>query len=397
MHTFDPSTAFEAFEVDREPTTSPVYEPLLDRCPVAHIAPEALGERATAGYWGIFGYDDLVAAARDHKTFSNVTSSGDGPRVIPLQSDPPEHAGIRRMLNPFFRREAVERIEPELRAFGGEMLAALIAEGRADFAQEFAFPFPTRALCTFLGIPAENWEFHHQWISDMEHATGQGLLDPDVAVPPELAGRVIPYIKAAIDDRRATPREDVISGIVHAEIRGEPVDDMMAISLVMTNMLAGHITTTSSIGAMVTRLARDRELQNQLRAQPGRIPDLIDETFRVDGPQQAMPRKCIRDTEVAGQAIKAGEYVVLNFGSANVDPRHWPDADRFDLDRADKRHLSFGRGVHLCIGQHLARAEMQLVPEELLARTSSFELDGEVQRVAWPLTTLTHLPLTFTS
>ena len=108
-----------------------------------------------------------------------------------------------------------------------------------------------------------------------------------------------------------------------------------------------------------------------------------------------MPRKCIADTEVSGEQIRAGEYVLLNFGSANVDPRHWNDPDRFDLDREDKRHVTFGRGLHQCIGQHLARMEMRLVAEELLARTQSFTLNGQVHRVTWPLTTVVHMPLRF--
>ena len=391
---FAPRRDFEAFKEDRDTTTGPVYEPMLARCPVAHIASEDLDERAKVDYWAILGYDELVDAARDYRTFSSVTPTS-GPRVLPLQSDPPEHAGIRRMLNPFFTAEAAERVEPQLLAFGGEMLDAMIARGEADFAQEFAYPFPTRSLCVYLGFSQENWEFHHGWVTEAEEDTGQGLFDPDTAVPPDFVGRVVPYIQEALQHARSSPRDDVISGIAQAEIAGEPVDDMAATFLVMTMMLAGHITTTSAIGAMVTRLARDRDLQDRLRAAPDRIDDLVEETLRVDGPQQAMPRRCVRDTEVAGHAIAAGERVMLNFGSGNVDPAHWPDAGEFDLDRADKRHLSFGRGLHLCIGRHLARAEMRLTARELLARTASFELGGPVRRSAWPLSTVKHMPLRF--
>lgn len=106
-----------------------------------------------------------------------------------------------------------------------------------------------------------------------------------------------------------------------------------------------------------------------------------------------MPRRCVKDTEVAGQSIKAGEYVVLNFGSANVDPRHWAEPATFGLQRADLRHVAFGRGLHQCIGQHLARLEICLTVEALLARTESFQLTGSVDNTFWPLTTVEHLPL----
>jgi cytochrome P450 len=389
---WDPATAWTDLRADRVDGAGPVYADLLSRCPVAHIPAAGIGPGATTDYWAILGHDEIALAARNHKAFSNVTPT-QGPRILPLQSDPPEHAGYRRMMNPFFSAEQVGRLEPEVRRDAGAMIDAMIAAGTADFAQEFAFPFPTRTLCHFLQVPDEDWPIHHDWVMAMEAATGDGLLDPDQAVPAELAGAIIPYVQKVIERRRAHPGDDVVSGIMAAEIGGEPLDDMAVTFLIITVMLAGHITTTSATGNLVLRLARDPELQARLRADPSRIPDAIEECLRIDAPQQAMPRRCLVDTTVGGHTIPAGDRVLLNWGSANLDPAHWARPETFDLDRADQRHLAFGRGVHQCIGAALARMELRVTAEELLARTASFALDGPVRRTAWPRMSVEALPL----
>ena len=394
---WNPGTALAEtdFVVGQEHGTQPVYSDVLARCPVAHLEPAAVDESAAVGYWGIFGYDELAAATRDVETFSNVTPVS-GPRILPLQADPPEHGQYRGLLNPFFTKKALTRIEPRVRDYGARMLDEVVAKGEADFAEDFAFPFPTRVLCTFLGVPEDDWQIHHEWVVAMEHATKGGILSPAEAIPPEVGGRIVPYVQKIVAERRRNPGDDVISGIVTGEVGGEPVDDTTAVYLVMTLMMAGHITTTSAIGNLVTRLARDADLQARLRAHPDLVPAAVEESLRLDGPQQAMPRRCTRDTEVAGQPIAAGEYVLLAFGAANVDPHRWQDPGTFDLERTSPRHVAFGRGLHVCIGQYLARLEITFTVQELLARTESFELGAEVDSTFWPLATVERLPLAMT-
>lgn len=138
-------------------------------------------------------------------------------------------------------------------------------------------------------MPEDDWEIHHNWVVAMEHATAGGLRSPENAVPPGLGGQIVPYIQKVIAARRVAPGNDVISGIISGKIDGQPIDDMTATYLVMTIMMAGHITTTSAIGNIVARLARDGQLQSQLRADPSLIPAAIEESLRIDGPQQACP------------------------------------------------------------------------------------------------------------
>ena len=367
------------------------YRALISRCPVAHIPASGI-EGGTVDYWAVLGFDELARSARDFKTFSSIYKES-GPRILPLQSDPPEHAFYRRPLNRYFDAEAMSAKEKEVEPIAVEMIEAMVDAGEAEFLDAFAYPFPIRTLCRFLGVSDEDWEMHHEWVMDMERVTGGGVANDEEAIPPELAMRIMPYIQKVVAARRAEPLDDIVTGMTEMEVEGRRLDDMEVGFLMMTFIMAGHFTTTAGLGNLVQRLAVDPELQSFLRANPDRIPDAVEESLRIDAPQQAMPRRCVQDVELGGQTIKAGDSVLFNFGSANLDPAHWENPEVFDVDREDKRHVGFGRGIHRCIGAPLARMEMALVTRELLARTSSFEIAGPVKRSVWPRLAPLELPL----
>jgi cytochrome P450 len=391
-----PNSSWQAVETSPTEGTGEVYEALLSRCPVAHIPGDGIPGGSRNDHWSVLSFEELAKAVQDFKTFSSITPD-DGPRILPLQSDPPEHASYRRPLNRFFAERPITAIKERVAPIAAEMIDEMIAGGEAEFIGAFAEPFPTRVLCRFLGVPDEDWETHHDWVMAMEETTGDGLADSSEAVPQELAMRILPYVQKVVASRRAEPGEDIVSGMVGLEIEGRRLDELEACFLMITFMLAGHITTSSGISNLVLRLAADRALQDRLRAEPDRIPDAIEESLRLDTPQQAMPRRCLRDVEIGGQTIRAGERVLFNYGSANVDPEHWENPRDFDLDREDKRHVAFGRGIHMCIGAPLARMEMRLTAELLLAETESFEVAGPVKRCAWPRLAVERLPLRFRS
>ena len=368
-----------------------IYADLLTRTPVDRVDVHG----SSVQWWGVFSHADITRGVKDFKSLSNVTPPPDVPRIIPLQVDPPQHTGYRKLLNPHFTAEEVGRLEGDIRGYATEMLDAMIARGTADFAEEFAFPFPTRVLVRFIGAKDADWTVHHNWVLKMAEATGHGFADPDMPLPGDLFGEIMPYLFALIGERRANPGSDVVSGIVTGEVGGEPINDADVVNMIITIMLAGHITTTSTIGNLVLRLARDQELQSFLRANPDRIPDAMDESLRIEGPQQAMPRKAIADIELGGTTIKAGQFVLLNYASANVDPAAYPEAGTYDIDRAKKRHFSFGSGLHQCIGRNLALLEVRIAVEELLARTESFELAGPIRRKTWPVMYVEKMPTTF--
>jgi cytochrome P450 len=200
---------------------------------------------------------------------------------------------------------------------------------------------------------------------------------------------------ALIEERRRAPGDDVVSSLVRGDPELAPLDDDTLVGILMVFISAGHNTTTSAIGNAVLRLARDPALQDRLRGARELVPALAEEVVRLDAPQQAMRRVAARDTELGGRPIAAGDFVWLVFGSANLDPAAIERPTELDLGRTPNRHVGFGRGIHQCIGAPLARLEIRVALEELLALTSSFAVAGPVARPAWPRLGVESLPLSF--
>jgi cytochrome P450 len=366
-----------------------VYAELLARCPVSHVHVED----AKVHWWGAFGFDELKAVLKDYRAFSsNVAADENGyPNVIPLFADPPLHTGFRKLLNPNFPQNVVARIEKDITIFAEEMIDELVAQGDVEFYTAFAVKFPTRVLCRFLGVPDEDWPIHFDFVHGDDRADFLSAPDEIAAMDPFTA--FLPYIQSVIDKRRAHPQDDIINSFVTGEVEGRKLRDPEIVQLIIAMMLAGHATTTAAISNFVHRIAADQELQRKLRANLHRIPDALEESLRMDAPQQALLRKCVADVKLGGQSIKAGEFLLTNYGSANNDPRRFPDPAKFDLDRAGKGHLSFGFGMHSCLGQHLARLDMKIAMETLLRRTSSITLSGPVKRTSYPVLAAVELPL----
>ncbi|MEU0265078.1 cytochrome P450 [Nocardioides sp. NPDC006303] len=392
---FDATEALRPLKSSPKSTTADAYADVLARCPVSRVRIDG----SDVDWWGALGHAELQGVLRDFRSMSStVATEADGttPAIFPLFADPPLHTGYRKLLNPNFPVEVVGRLEAGNRAIAVEMIDDMIGRGRADFAKGYTSRFPTRVLCRFLGVPDEDWPVHHEFVMATGEQVGfavSGQDDEQAFV--DAMFKVLPYVQKVIDDHRANPREDIVSSFVSGEIKGRSLTDMEISKLIIAMMLAGHGTTTAALSNTVLRLALDQDLQDRLRAEPHRIPDALEESLRLDTPQQTLSRKCIRDTVIGDQAISAGEYVLTSYGSANVDPRKFPDPGKFDLDRQDKSHMSFGFGLHACLGQHFARMNMRLTLEELLARTSSFAVAGDVVRRSFPVLSVDEMPLEF--
>jgi cytochrome P450 len=371
---------------DQVPDASVAYAEARSRCPVARV------DGVLGGFWAVLGHDLLVETALDTTRFSNVVPFFNTRRP-PLECDPPEHRVYRRLLNPYFSRERMAALEEPLRRYAREMLRPLLEAGGGDYAEGFSHPYPTRALCLLLKLPDEDWRLINDWSRRVDAIGGQTPPgSPErIAVGEELR----PWMADLIEERRRSPGDDVVSALVRGDPELPPLDAEMAVGIVMMFISAGHNTTASAIGNAVLRLARDEELQSRLRAEPGSVPALAEEVVRLDAPQQAMRRVATTDTELAGRPVAAGEFVWLVFGSANLDPDSFERAGELDPDRTPNRHVGFGRGIHQCIGAPLARLELRVALEELLASTTSFTVDGEVIRSSWPRMGVERLPLRF--
>ncbi|MBH0776338.1 cytochrome P450 [Nocardia bovistercoris] len=389
--TFNPDEELRRLEDDPAAGTAEVYRGLLSQCPVSKVEVP----NSTVSYWGAFAYDELISVMRNFRVMSSTVAADENgfPAIVPLFADPPTHSGYRKLLNPNFPPEVVGRLAETIRTMAQQMVEELVELGEVDFAQTFATQFPTRVLCLFLGVPDEDWPVHHRFNLAVDVATGTGLNLPTEGLPAEIFADITPYIQRVIEDHRANPRQDIVSSFIDGRIGDRALEEFEIVQLIIAMMLAGHATTTAALNNAVLRLAQDQELQSYLRSNPERIADAIEESLRIDTPQQALTRKCLADTEIGGVTIPAGDFVLTNYGSANVDPKHWSDPEKFDIDRAGKGHLAFGHGLHQCLGQHLARLDMRIAVEELLARTSSITLAGPVKRRTYPVLAPTSMPV----
>lgn len=350
---------------------------------VAEIVNRAIRERAPVSYtpahggmWVLTRYDDVKAALKDHATFS----SGSGvhfprapgmPKFAPIDFDPPEHTGIRKLMAPPVRPERVHELEPEVRALAVELIAPIAERGRGDLVAELARPFAVRALGLLIGLS-------EQAQSELRELTR--TLWRHLATATDSAGFWPAYhalLAEEVRRVRAEPDDRYLSWLANLRLDGEHLPDERLYSIIVSYCIAGHDNTMNTLARLLWLLAGDQDLQRRLHADPGLAGGVAEEVLRRWCPTDRFTRVTTREVEVDGVRIPAGARVVLLFDAANRDPDAFPDPDRFDPDRSDAhRHLSFGHGIHHCMGAALARMEFRVVLAEL-ARHPVFRLVAE--------------------
>jgi cytochrome P450 len=364
----------------------PRYAELREAAPVHHLAD---------GSYVVTRWDDCWSTYRNPTVFaSSGTRAGDYASTKSIISiDPPAHTRLRQLVTGPFRPAAIARLEPELRKVAEGLVDELVVANRAaeaDLVSHLAVPLPVIAIARMLGIPGERYpEFRH-W-SDHSVADLAGL-DVDPAVVKQARRDMMQFFLDLVTERRRSPGDDLISAIVSGP---EPLDDEFAVAFCFTLLVAGNETTTNLIGnAMLALLAHPDEAE-RLWADRPLVPSALEEALRYDPPAQSNIRRATVDTSIAGHDIPADSLVVLLIGSANRDPRKFLDPDRFDITRSPRDHLSFGNGVHLCLGASLARLEARLAYETLTARVRNIRLIGPVVRQYAQLRGVRQLPIAF--
>lgn len=320
----------------------------------------------------VFRYDDVIEALQNHERFSNGAARvflgptlGEG---LLVGYDPPEHGQLRRLVAPAFTPAVIAGMKDGiLRQTVGELLRRMEDMAEPDIVQDLAFILPAKMISRMLGLPEEDFEFFRELAMEI-------IL---VAAEPETAMRAADqlrnYIRRILSERRAEPRDDLISKLVSAEVDGETLSEDQAISFILTLLPAGIETTYRTLGNLCARLLLE-DLWPQLVAEPGLIKPAIDEALRHEAPLQVVFRTAIADTEIAGVPIKAGTFVIPVLGSANRDELANPDPNSFDLHRKGRRIATFGGGVHTCLGMFLAKLELQVAMEELISRFPGLRL-----------------------
>jgi cytochrome P450 len=335
-------------------------------CPVAH------SDRYD-GFWVVTDYEDVLAVAQDWETFSSahgltVPPSPIAVRNLPVEIDPPLHRIFKRLINAYFTPAAVAPWEDRSRALVTDLVDAFVEEGQCDFMTDFARPYP--ALSFFeaaINAPAEE-------VARVAYLASKSGTpnDPEAAVCWMALSQ---WINDFVEQRRRSGRKgDVVDAVIEAEIEGRPITQEEIIGTVQLLVLGGLETTAGALGSMMIRFCAEPDLAEMLRRAPELIPHAVEEMLRLDGPFISITRTVMRDTEIGGHALKAGEKVIIYWAGANRDGTEFPDPDRFDIDRKQNRHLAFGAGPHRCAGSNLARLNLRVALEELLPRLRDLKL-----------------------
>ena len=359
----------------------PVYARLRAEAP--------LYRNAEFDFWALSRHADVLGAFRNVDGFSNafgvsLDPSAFGPDAHRFMSflalDPPRHTRMRSLVGKGFTPTKVAQMEDRIRAIAVEHLEPALERGSFDFIGDFAGKFPMDVISDLVGVDrADRPEIRR--LADLLVHREDGVFD----VPPagmEAALTLLGYYQAMVDDRRRTPRDDLTSSLMAAEIDGDRLTDEEIIGFLFLMVVAGNETTTKLLGNAWYWGWRHPDQASVPFADPGRVPDWVDETLRFDTSSQMLLRVARTPLELYGTTVPEGDRILLLVGSANRDEAVFPDPDRYDLDRDTSKLVSFGSGRHFCMGAPLARLEARIGLTELVDRVASYDVDPDgIERV----------------
>ncbi|MHB1787320.1 MAG: cytochrome P450, partial [Acidimicrobiales bacterium] len=303
--------------------------------------------------WVLSRYGDVHAALRDPGTFSSgcgVTFNNLGGIGSLIGMDAPDHTRLRRILSAAFTPRAVASLEPVVARLTSEMLAGIAGRPQIDVVADLAAPFPTLVIASLLGIDPAGWPTYKRW-SDQLNAISWSP-DPPETVAAQLGQAGLEaalFFMQEMQVRREAPRADLITHLLGAQGHDATTDSEI-VSFCVLILLAGNVTTTALLASSLCLLADHPGVLAQLHATPALIPAAVEEMIRLESPIQGFCRTVTTDMEMHGQQLRAGEKVLLLFGSANRDRDVFSEAGSFRLDRSPNPHLGFGAGAHLCLG-----------------------------------------------
>lgn len=342
---------------------------------------------------------DVEEALKDWQSFTSDFGGimGSPEPIIPLNVDPPLHVRYRRLLDPYFSARRMKPLQPTVQQHTNDLIDSFIDQGSCDFSAELAVPLPCSTFLTLFGLPLDELDDLVRWKDIMirpEHVAAEGE-DP-TQLQAQTVMEIYARFAAEIADRRARPREDLISHLTHAEIDGEKLTESEVLRTCFLFLSAGLDTVTISLECIFSYLLAHDDARRMLAEEPGSEINLIEELLRWETPVQGVARRTTRDVELAdGTVIPAGCPVGISIASANVDPDGLPGADTVDVRRGDMRNLAFGGGPHRCLGSNLARMELRTVVRTWHDRIPEYSLAPGAELV-WnssPLRGIDHMPL----
>ena len=353
------------------------------------------------GYWIFTRYDEVRDVYRDPDLFSSESITPWEPepvyRFIPTQIDRPDHVQYRRILNPWFSPDAINRVAPVARDLCRRLVEETAARGHCNFVREFALRYPTEVFLYIIGVPPADADLFLPWVEDFFAGFSGDPAGQERMV--EALEGIRGYWVDVVADRRhdESPRDgDIASHLIHARFGDRPLNDTEILDMLVVLTLAGLDTVRASLGYLFLHLANNPNDRRRLIDEPELIPLAIEESLRFYTIIFGDGRKVTRDEEFYGRQLKKGDMVYALVSGANRDPREYQQADEFVLDRKGNHHFGFAGGPHRCLGIHLARREMQIALEEWLRLIPDFRIAasaGLVERGGGAMTSLLELPL----
>ncbi|MBM4203984.1 MAG: cytochrome P450 [Gammaproteobacteria bacterium] len=357
-------------EVLADPSGS--YSWLLEEQPVY------LEERFDPPFYVLSRYADVNAALRDIEVFSS--EFGQGPRFTPprgMLSDPPQHTFFRSLVQQAFKPASIEAMRPRVTTLAHELIDTLPAQGDWDLHEDFAFPLPVIVISGMLGVPDEDRHLFKRWSDASVEA--MGAEDPTRFAADLMA--LNHYLLEAIrEHRKHQERDNLIATLVRARDGDRGLSDEEIQGVLSQLLVGGNETTTSAITNLVWRLLERPALWDRVVRDPSCHEGALEESLRFDPPVLALYRNLTRDMTMHGVTMKKGSKIMMYYAAANRDPRVWSQPDTFDIDRTG-RHMSFGLGVHFCLGAQLARLESLCALEALVKRFPKLQLLGPGERI----------------
>lgn len=334
------------------------------------------------GYWVVTRYEDVLRVAQDWRTFSSahgvaVPHHQSSVPAIPEHVDPPLHRLYRQVINSYFTPQAVAGHEAATRALVTRMIDAFADAGECEFMSAFARPFPGLSFFDrILNAPADA-------VEELSRLT---LTATEPGNPNRAAAwrGLNSWITDFVERRRdGAPRGDVVDAILGATIDERPITELEIVGMVQLLILGGLDTTAGALGQIMVRFCREPEIPALLRERPELLPTAVEELLRLEGPFLAIARTAMADTEIGGQAVRAGDKVLVYWASANRDDAEFPCPHAFDVERERNRHLAFGAGPHRCAGSNLARMNLRIALHELVQRLPEVRLQDGAEPIPY--------------
>jgi cytochrome P450 len=371
--------ALDAFLTGR---AEAVFDDLRENDPL-HWNPEPDG----AGFWSLTRYADVCAVAEDHERFINGRGTqiadrkaeGEGHASV-HNSDQPRHTALRKIVAPKIRPSLVGPLHDSIATAVDDLLDRVDDGAEFDLVREIAVRLPILVFGRFLGVPEEECPKLVEWTNAFSS------LDPEYAAGPEVAERarveLFDYFHELVEKRRADPRDDLVSVLANAKMNREQIQrvDLDPYFLVLT--VAGNESTRNLISGGLALLSANPQHWGTLAERPEVVGPAIEEMVRLISPVMHMRRTAVTEVELHDRTVRAGEKVVLWFAAANRDPREFENPHEFRPERTPNEHVGFGYGIHSCMGVHLARLEMRVLLERLVARRQTVRILGEPDRLA---------------